>query len=135
MCNGNERHPNLTTASAASTGIPDPDDPDHWLVRPWPVRAGFHEVVHHFLMAYTWRLDSADTVRRLAYFEGYLAALKAAPTAKLTYPADWRWRDELLSCVGDCVTQFRDKGTAQGHQAKATPTSAGAPTSGAHRPT
>lgn len=108
----------MTIPSTTSIGIPDPDDPGRWLVRPWPVRASFCEVVHHFLKAYVWRLEGAGTVHQLAYFEGYQAALEAAPTNDSTRPTAGRWHDELLRCVGDCVTQFRDKRTTQGLQAK-----------------
>jgi hypothetical protein len=108
----------VTTPSTASTGISDPDDPGRWLVRPWPVRASFCEVVHHFLMAYVWRLEDASTVRQLAYFEGYRAALDAAPADELSHSGAWRWRDELLGCIEDCVTQYRDKQATQGYQAK-----------------
>jgi hypothetical protein len=110
----------MTTPSTVSTGIPDPDAPDRWLVRPWPVRSSFCEVVRHFLTAYVGRLEGAGTVRQLAYFEGCQAALEAAPTNELTHPTTWRWHDELLGCVEDCVTRFRDKLTTQGRQAMAT---------------
>jgi hypothetical protein len=77
----------VTAASKADdlpTGIPDPERPDLWLVCPWPARAGFCDVVRHFLMAYVYGLQGERSVaRQLAYFEGYAAALEAAPTHDL----------------------------------------------------
>jgi hypothetical protein len=116
---GNERRSSVTTPGSTSTGIPDPDDPSRWLVRPWPIRASFCEVVHHFLMAYVWRLEDASTACQLAYFEGYRAALTAVLTDELTDPTTWHRHDELLGSIDACVTQYQDKQTAHGIAAKA----------------
>jgi hypothetical protein len=94
----------MMATGKAATGIIDPDDPSRWLVPPWPVQACFGEVVRHFLMAYMWRLqDNTDVRRQLAYFEGYRAALKAAPMPEVAYPIDKQWQGELLACIGECI--------------------------------
>ncbi|QIZ38305.1 hypothetical protein [Saccharopolyspora sp. ASAGF58] len=79
-------------------GIPDPDDPGRWLVRPWPTNASFCNVVRHFLNVYVWRLvQDTDVRRQLDYFSAYRAALENASTHELTCAADWQWREELLA--------------------------------------
>lgn len=103
-----------------TSGIRDPENADVWLVRPWPVDAGFCAVVRHFLTAYVWPLrGDQNTARQLAYFEGYQAALLAASTDELRDQAGLRWRDELLGCVGDCVAQYRQEVAAQHRPAPA----------------
>jgi hypothetical protein len=88
----------------APTGILDPVRPDRWLVPPWPVDAGFGEVVQHFLTSFIWPLSNdSHPARQRAYFVGYQAALLAAPTDDLHRPGALEWRDELLRCVASCV--------------------------------
>jgi hypothetical protein len=98
-----------------STGIVDPDDPGRWLVCPWPVRATFCEVADHFLMT-SVRRDFSETsvARRLAYYEGYQAALRAAPTDDLVHSIAWEWRDELLTCIDGRVAHYRAVHAAAG---------------------
>lgn len=94
-------------------GIPDPLDPTLWLVRPWPVDAGFCHVVRHFLTIYVGRLQGErSTARQLAYWEGYQQALKTAPTDELTGPGAGHWHDDMVRCVDDCVATFREKARA-----------------------
>lgn len=93
-----------------TTGIANPDKPGHWLVPPWPTKASFSDVVRHFLRFYLWR--DTNTAHLLAYFEGYQAALEAAPTDKLTNPSDRRWHEDLLDCIGRCVRQFQEERAA-----------------------
>lgn len=95
------------TTTSGTTGIRDPENPDVWLVWPWPVEAGFCEVVRHFLSSVWPLFGDTNPVRRLAYCEGYQAALLAATTDKLSGPGTWEWRDELLSCVARSVTTYR----------------------------
>ena len=98
-----------------TSGIPDPDRPDWRLVSPWPARAGFSQVVRHFLMAYVGRLQGErSTARQLAYWEGYQDAIKVAPTHDLTHEGAWQWHDDMVRCVGDCVAVFREKAAAEG---------------------
>ena len=99
----------MTTTTNATTGIRDPENPDRWLVWPWPAEAGFCEVVRHFL-ASVWPLfRDTNPARQLAYYEGYQAALLAASTDDLHGPGAMEWRDELLSCVARCVTTHREQ--------------------------
>lgn len=100
-------------APTAVTGIRDPDDPDRWLVLPWPVEAGFCEVVRHFLPAHVRLLGDKNTARQLAYFEGYQAALLAASTDDLQHPTAWEWRDDLLRCTARCVAIYQGKQVEQ----------------------
>lgn len=93
--------------SGQINGIRDPERPERWLVRPWPVDAGYRAVVGHFLVAY-FHVDYGAS-RQLAYFRGYQAALAAAPTDELTCRMDWQWRDELIHCVAQCVADCEDK--------------------------
>jgi hypothetical protein len=85
-------------------GIPDPDRPSLLLVRPWPIDAGFCDVVRHFRTTYVSGLQGERSVaRQLAYFEGYQAALAKASTHELTGAAAWQWHDELSACISECV--------------------------------
>jgi hypothetical protein len=107
--------PTSTTDRPLTAGITDPLDPALWLVRPWPTDASFCEVVGHFLTTYVWRLQSERSVaRQLAYFEAYQSALATASTHELTYAADWRWHDDLVRCIGDCVAVFRRRAAEEG---------------------
>jgi hypothetical protein len=102
------------TTTTATTGIRDPKNPSVWLVWPWPVDAGFGDVVRHFL-TYFWPLSGdSDPARQLAYYEGYQAALLAAPTDGVRGPGALEWRDELLACVARCVTTYRAQVQAGG---------------------
>jgi hypothetical protein len=104
-----------TPSEPMTPGIPDPDDPGRWLVRPWPVSAGFCEVVRHFVMAsFSGIYDSSSTIRRLVYFEGYQAALSTASNHELTDPGAWQWHDELVGCIADCVAIFQAKAMVEG---------------------
>jgi hypothetical protein len=97
----------------AVTGIRDPGDLGRWLVVPWPVTAGFCEVVRHFLPAHAGLLGDKRTDRQVAFFEGYQAALLAASTDDLRHPTAWHWRDELLGCLAECVAIYRVKQAEQ----------------------
>ena len=88
-------------------GISDPGKPDLWLVPPWPVDAGFGEVVRHFMRFHLW--GDHDTAHWLAFYEGYAAGLDAAPTHDLTDALALRWADDMRDCVDRCVVAFRKK--------------------------
>jgi hypothetical protein len=105
----------VTTMNNTSTGILDPDDPGRWLVCPWPARATFCEVVDYFMMAGLWRgFSDVSVASRLAYYEGYQAALRAAPTDDLVHSVAWEWRDELLTCIDGRVAHYRAEHAAAG---------------------
>lgn len=55
----------------------------------------------HFLRFHPWGDPSAAPL--LAYFEGYQAALEAAPPEELTCAARLRWREDLRDCVDRCT--------------------------------
>lgn len=88
-----------------TAGVPDPLDPARRLVTPWPVDAGFCDVVAHFLLT---RVPD-EAVRQLAYWEAYQDALKEASTDGLTGAGAWHWHDDMVRCVDDCVAVFRAK--------------------------
>ncbi len=89
------------------TGVSNPGRPDHWLVPPWAPATTFSEVVRHFLRFNPWR--NADAAQLLAYYEGYEAALDAAPVDEGTYPLYERWRTEVRCAVGRCADLYREK--------------------------
>jgi len=61
-----------------------------------------------------WRLQSdTSTARQLAYFEGYQAALNAAPLHELKHSTSWQWRDDLLGCIAECIATFRAEQAAK----------------------
>lgn len=97
------------TTTSTTTGIRDPENPDVWLVVPWPVDAGFGEVVRHFLTSFWLLFGDTDPVRQLAYYEGYQAALLAAGTTGLHGPGALEWRDDLLTCVVRCIATYREQ--------------------------
>lgn len=101
-----------------TTGIPYPDKPGHWLVPPWATNASFSDLVRHFLSRHPW--GNTNTVHLLAYFEGYEAALDAAPTDELTYAGHQRWYDDMRDCVSRCATIYREMHAAEIQRAKGT---------------
>lgn len=91
----------MTVTSEATSGIPNTSRPGHWIVPPWRAGASVCGVVRHFLRFYP-RHDTG-IANQLAYYEGYQAAMEAAPTYELTYPCDWHWYEDLRACVAHCV--------------------------------
>jgi hypothetical protein len=87
------------------TGVRDPQDPDRWLVTPWPAHATVGEVVGHFDRATTQFHADTSTARLLAFHEGLRAALAAASTDEFT---DWDRHGYLLNCADLGVAIFRD---------------------------
>ena len=80
------------------TGVRDPENPDRWLVAPWPVDASFGDVVQHFDQASTTQFHAgAGTACLLAFHEGLRAALAASPTGEFTDQADRDRRGYLLN--------------------------------------
>jgi hypothetical protein len=100
------------------TGVRDPEDPDRWLVAPWPAHASLNDVVQHFQSAGT--TEATSIVRLLAFHEGLRAALAAAPTGEFTDPDDWDRRGYVLNCADLGVSIFRDQyATQYGHDPQA----------------
>jgi hypothetical protein len=92
------------------TGVRDPEDPDRWLVAPWPADASFGDVVGHFDRAGTTQLHpDTSAACLLAFHEGLRAALAAAPTGEFTDQADWDRHGYMLNCADLGVTIFRDQ--------------------------
>jgi hypothetical protein len=89
------------------TGIPNPDQPDLWLVPPWPHDAGFSEIVAHFLRFTPCEDLSPATL--LTYYEAYQSVLESASTADLTRPFQQSWAHDVRECVARCVTVHREK--------------------------
>ena len=99
------------TTSSADGGIRDPDDSGRWLVRPWSATASFHEILQHFTSCSVWTSPhwwNAD--QQLAFFEGYLSAMEAAPKHELTHVCDWQWYEELRGYVASRVAKYRREG-------------------------
>ncbi len=112
----------MTNASKpTTTGIRDPENPEQWLVSPWPAQAGFCDVVQHFQWASLMRLpNNSSTVRHLAFNEGFQAALAVAPTNEFEYQAQWNWRGYMMDSVDRCAALFREKYVAEyGHDPQA----------------
>jgi len=65
------------------------------------------DVVQHFLR-FAPKRDASPT-DLLAYCEGYQAAIAAASTHELTYPAQWRWFNGLRDSIDRCVTIFQEE--------------------------
>lgn len=95
-----------------TTGILNADKPGWWIVPPWPVGASLHEMVSHFLR-FTPRNDASVT-EKLAYYQGYLTALRTAPTHELKYHFDWCWYEDLYAYIGRCVTRYQNQRQEQG---------------------
>ncbi len=94
-----------------TTGIAHPDEPDRWLVPPWPAAASFSEVVRHFLRFHPW--GTTNTTHLLTYFEGYEAALNAVPPDKIAHEFHQRWCDDMSSCIRRCAHLYREKRAAE----------------------
>lgn len=94
-----------------TTGISNPDKPGHWLIPPWPTGASFSGVVRHFLRFHPW--GNTSTAHLLAYFEGYEAALDAAPTDELTHAFYRRWCADMHACIARCARLYREKRKAE----------------------
>lgn len=92
-----------------TTGISNPDRPDHWLVPPWPDDAAFSDVIRHFLRFHPWR--AASSAHLVAYFEGYAAALDAAPADEVVSEFHRRWCADMRDCVERCARGYRDMHT------------------------
>jgi hypothetical protein len=104
----------VTVTNAPVTGIRNPDQPDRWLVRPWPVGAHLCDVVRHFLNAYVWGLRSeTDSAHHLAYYKGYLAAIEAAPQDGMMPVTGWDWYEDLCVSIGRCVSVQQQKHAAE----------------------
>jgi len=104
----------MSAPSKPTTGVPDPENPDQWLVSPWPAQASFCDVVQHFQWAGVTRLPSnSSTVRHLAFQEGFQAALAVAPTDEFEYQAQWNWHGWMLDSVDRCVSIYRERRDAE----------------------
>jgi hypothetical protein len=99
-----------------TTGVPNPDKPGQWLVPPWATNTSFSDVVRHFLRFNPW--GDTSTAHLLAYFQGYQAALDAAPTDTPASSLHWRWCQDMRDCVGRCTTLYQKEHAAEIQQAK-----------------
>ena len=98
--------------SHTTTGIRYPDKPRYWLVPPWPADASFSDVVRHFLNHHLlWR--KPNTAYLLAYFEGYEAALEAAPPDEPANAFHRRWCADMRTSVARCARLYREELTAK----------------------
>src|SRR4051794_14318169 len=100
---GLEDHHMAAPDRLMTAGIPDPHQPAVWLVRPWPVDADFGNLVRHFASAYLGWADTGDTARHVAYYEGYHAALTAAPFDEPIDAVAAQWREDMVKCIARCV--------------------------------
>ncbi|GDY30558.1 hypothetical protein [Gandjariella thermophila] len=95
------------TTRLNANGVRSVTVPDRWLVPPWPARADVCAVVGHFLIRWPHPSTSADD--QVAYCEGYLAALEAAPEHTLTHSGHERWYNELRDCLLRWVIVYRTR--------------------------
>jgi hypothetical protein len=120
-CHSNDhsrRQANVTATANPTTGVPNPDKPDWWIVPPWEAGASFCDVVRHFLRFDPW-WGGASSGHQLAYYTAYLTALETAPTSELTHATSLAGRDELLDCVRECIAIFRQQATGNIRQLQA----------------
>jgi hypothetical protein len=104
----------MSAPSKPTTGVRDPENPDQWLVSPWPAQASFCDVVQHFQWAGLLRLpNDSSTARHLAFNKGFQAALAVAHTNEFEYQAQWNWRGYMLDCVDRCVNLYGEKYVAE----------------------
>jgi hypothetical protein len=89
-------------------GIRDPENPDQWLVAPWPADASFRDVLQHFHQVCTQFDADTSNARLLAFHEGLYAALAAAPTGQFAEQTQGDWRTYVLNCADLGVRIFRD---------------------------
>ncbi|HYS35329.1 MAG TPA: hypothetical protein VEO01_06775 [Pseudonocardiaceae bacterium] len=103
------------------TGVRDPEDPDRWLVSPWPADTSFLGVMQHFQQASTTQLPTGTSIARLlAFEESFRTALAAAPTKEFTDQAQWNWRGYMLELADLSVTLLQDQYLTQyGHDPQA----------------
>jgi hypothetical protein len=95
-------------------GVRDPEDPDRWLVAPWPADASVGAVLQHFHQVSSTQFDAATSnARLLAFHEGLYAALESAPTGEFTDQTDEDRRSYILSCADLAVRIFRDLDVAE----------------------
>jgi len=91
------------------TGVRDPEDPDQWLVAPWPADASFGDVMEHFHQASLARRTKDDsTARLLAFHKGLREALVAAPTDEDADQADRDWGNQVMDVAERAVEIFQD---------------------------
>jgi hypothetical protein len=97
-------------------GVRDPEDPDQWLVAPWPADASLWDVVQHFQQVSCTQFDAGTSnARLLAFHEGLYAALTAAPpTEEFANQTELDRRSYVLSCANLGVRVFQDLATAHG---------------------
>jgi hypothetical protein len=100
-----------------STGVRDPEDPqdpDRWLVGPWPADASFRAVLQHFHQVSSTQFPAGTSAARLlAFREGFCWALAAAPTGKFADQTDEDRRSYILSCADLAVRIVRDLDVAE----------------------
>ncbi|MGH3807409.1 MAG: hypothetical protein ACRDRU_12415 [Pseudonocardiaceae bacterium] len=97
----------MSGADEPTTGIPNADKPDWWIVPPWSAHASLCDVVNHFL--FFSPKDNASITEKLAYYTGHLTAVDAAPRHELKYHYTEHWYEDLRDCIGRCVTLHQDK--------------------------
>jgi hypothetical protein len=103
------------------TGVRDPQDPDRWLVEPWPPDTNVGDVLEHFQRASLARLPADGSIDRLlAFHQGLRAALEAAPAEDVTDEDRLDWCEGLLEVADLSVTLFQEQYIAQyGHDLQA----------------
>lgn len=106
---------------AATNGIRSVNKPGWWVVPPWPPGSGLCSVVRHFLR-FTPRTQTSIN-EQLRYYQGYAAAIEAAPKFELTHPCDHWWYAELLDCAGRCVAALHDEQAEESRKVRVLPQS------------
>ncbi len=86
------------------TGIRSLSKEKVWLVPPWPPGAGVCEVVSQFsrFQPTVW----STPTERLAYYQGFVVALRVARIDDPLNSSASRWYDDLLGCVSCTATSL-----------------------------
>jgi hypothetical protein len=84
--------------------------------------------MQHFTSCSVWTSPHWwNANQRLAFFEGYLSAMEAAPKHELTHVSDWRWYEELRDYTANRVEKYRRRVATEGRPAPGRSSSATGP--------
>jgi hypothetical protein len=101
-------------------GVRDPEEPDRWLVAPWPANASLWDVAQHFQQVTSTQFGTdTSNARLLAFHEGLYAALESAPTDEFADQTELDRRSYVLSCADLGVRVFQGLTTAHARDPQA----------------
>lgn len=106
-------------------GVPNPEQPGHWLVTPWPQGASYCTVVGHFLRWLPHHSEWTNAGLMVRYYRAFQAALDVAPTHELIYACDRSWAEQMQRCIARCVEQYQAEWEAARQRASLKTTTSG----------